>query len=467
MSGNSRGNSPVGHRLSQSSPLNQNNQASGQIKAVLRERIDPELSALFEETEDVVPYVRAAAERGPDHVLRAAQLLEKAVNRIDSELHSEVVACHEHLLQNVSSIDDLDRELGAVRQSVDTIKDTLMRVEKETLDPFKVMKQQVETLERLYAASDLIRSVLRFNLSVKKLRAQMDPHTPDIAKAAQTLFEMEGLLNAGRGAGGLPEGGVPNASLLSTLSAEAQWVRDLSKEIRDQARTRLRTGMRNQSKLDLNVACQVFYNLNCLGEQLEGALAEQVAEVDDNFNVKPILNASVSGQLTAFWGQLTHFTTALHTAVKRMVVLDQVVWASADGSEGHLHYRFDEVLEDRGLAPSLTEHFWRRLMQNLSNKMVQLVGASSTSLLDARQRSLRMSLASEYPKLRTILLEVLQQLQPTSRVGGAVRQMVMSGVTVGAGRRSSAIGLPERQHLLGVFDGLRQEHMKGQMDSSQ
>merc|ERR1719174_3319636 len=88
-----------------------------------------ELLETFRQPEfNVAAFVRDATSRGSDSAVRLTQCLEDCVSEVDEELRRKIAASHEELLQNASKVNDLDGDLGSVREVVETLKSSVARI---------------------------------------------------------------------------------------------------------------------------------------------------------------------------------------------------------------------------------------------------------------------------------------------------------------------------------------------------
>merc|ERR1719160_811346 len=163
-------------------------------------------------------------------------------------------------------VNDLDGDLGSVREVVESLKNSVARVRGDVLTPFDCVKRNVQLLSRVQAVNVLIRKLARFLFDARKLRTQMEAPTKDYSKAAHTLNELESVLQES------------SLERVDILRAEVIWIHETGVKIRRQAEDDLRSGIRQGNQISLSVALQVFFNLQCLWPQLQRVLAELLEE---------------------------------------------------------------------------------------------------------------------------------------------------------------------------------------------
>mmetsp|Transcript_99937 Transcript_99937/g.254217 ORF Transcript_99937/g.254217 Transcript_99937/m.254217 type:complete len:766 (+) Transcript_99937:71-2368(+) len=354
---------------------------------------------------DVATFVRDATGQGNERVARLTQQLEDCASSFDAELQREIIGCHEELLQNASSISNLDGQLGDIREVVDMLKSSIVRIKGDIMSPFLGVKRKTMLLERMESVNILIRKLRLFLFDARKLHTQMDTPAKDLSKAAHTLHELEAVLK---------EGGLDRIDL---LRAEVTWIRETGLRIRQQAEGDLRSGARQGNQIALSVALQVFFNLQCMWPQLRRLLSEMVEEFSQA--------ALPAG--SGFQQALEMNLQVLAAQTQRVHLLDEVVRSKTDPLT---QKTFSSVLEQEGVT-SLTSRFWSEATSSLKAKLARV----------SQDRASRKALVSECPKVLKALAEALDKVNHAGRARGPV------------------LRAPEREALFAAAADLRNEFL--------
>mmetsp|Transcript_38054 Transcript_38054/g.69592 ORF Transcript_38054/g.69592 Transcript_38054/m.69592 type:complete len:781 (+) Transcript_38054:56-2398(+) len=331
---------------------------------------------------NVAAFVRDATSQGSESAAKLSQRLEDCASEVDEELRREIAACHEELLQNAGKVDDLDGELGSVREVVDALKNSVSRVRSDVLSPFQCVKRRAQLLARMQAVNVLIRKLLRFLFDARKLRTQMEAPTKDYSKAAHTLNELESVLQES------------SLERVDVLRSEVAWIRETGARIRKQAEDDLRGGVRQGNQIALSISLQVFFNLKCLWPQLQRVLSELV----DEFAQMP-LSAGASLQQS-----LDVNLQVLVAHVQRIYMLDEIIRSKTDALT---HSSFSAALEREGVS-SLTAHFWAEATKRFTFKFARI----------SQDRAARKGILAEFPKILHALTEAMDRV---SMVRGRVQ----------------------------------------------
>eukprot|EP00923_Selenidium_pygospionis_P031978 GHVN01056586.1.p1 GENE.GHVN01056586.1~~GHVN01056586.1.p1 ORF type:complete len:170 (+),score=38.75 GHVN01056586.1:715-1224(+) len=143
------------------------------VDAVLSRIDDPSLRTLIRAlNEDMSAFVNRCSSRGPA-VVAVIQQLDEAMKRVDTVLHTEVVACHEDLLGKVSSIGKLKEDVTSISEQVTSLRGSLKTVDTNCLTPFGELKRNVRILEGVHRVDKLATAARRFIHLVKQLKSEI------------------------------------------------------------------------------------------------------------------------------------------------------------------------------------------------------------------------------------------------------------------------------------------------------
>lgn len=188
-----------------------------------------------------------------------AEKLQNAIRLLESQLRSEVLSRHDHLLSQLSSLHHADHALSTVRSSVLSLQSSLRRTRSELSDPLTSIRTLTAQLQNLHTSSDLLHHSIRALRLSSKLRslASDDPERLDLAKAAQLHCEILALYNEYDLAG------------IDVVDAELEWVRETGDKLRNEAMRVLERGMEGLNQAEVGTGLQVFYNLGELRQAID------------------------------------------------------------------------------------------------------------------------------------------------------------------------------------------------------
>jgi len=421
---------------------------------------------------NVAAFVRDATGQGHDRLGRLTQQLEDSASSLDEELQREIVACHEELLHSAGSVNDLDGQLGNVREVVEALKNSVARMRGDVLSPFGGVKRRTELLQHMQSVNDLIRKLRRFLYDARTLRTQMEGPRKDYSKAAHTLHELESALAEG------------SLERVDALRAEVTWIRDTGSRVRRQAEEDLRSGARQGNQITLNTALQVLFNLQILRPQLLRLTEELLQELANaqlvggpGFQQSLVVNLQILIAQTqrihlldelvqSKTDPLTHRKFSCVLEAPELSVGSKVKWAGSAAEAKELGIQPQEVgtitrLRDdkccdvsfasgkqrgnvlranfqaaEGNITSLVGYFWEQATMTLKTKFSRL----------CQDRNLRKSLLVEFPKVLSTLAEASDKVS-------------MLGKSRSQALRNGAGGL-DRETLFASVGDLRAEYLQ-------
>eukprot|EP00929_Paragymnodinium_shiwhaense_P056429 TRINITY_DN28234_c0_g3_i1.p1 TRINITY_DN28234_c0_g3~~TRINITY_DN28234_c0_g3_i1.p1 ORF type:complete len:771 (+),score=209.26 TRINITY_DN28234_c0_g3_i1:58-2370(+) len=348
---------------------------------------------------NVAAFVRDATGQGQDRLGKLTQQLEDCASSLDEELQREIVSCHEELLQSAGSVNDLDGQLGDVRSIVEALKASVARMHADVLSPFSGIKRRTELLQRMQAVNVLIRKLLRFLFDARKLRTQMEAPGKDYSKAAHTLCELESSLSD------------RSLERVDALRMEIAWIRETAAKIRRQAEEDLRSGLKQGNQINLSVALQVFFNLQCLRPSLLRLLGEMLEEFkNQQLAMGPGFQQSLEVNLQVLVAQ-----------TQRVYMIDELIRAKTDPLT---HQTFASALQEgQGGISSLVSHFWSEATMSLKVKFGRI----------SQDRTARRTLLAEFPKVLNALSDAADKVNMMSRgrtqaLKGAEREALSASV---------------------------------------
>eukprot|EP00741_Cyanophora_paradoxa_P018990 tig00021108_g18333.t1 len=229
-------------------------------KSLLAQLQKDELFAKFVDPKlDTTSFVSSVIKSGQVSTIR--EKLVSGVSTLQDELRNEVITKHDELLHQVASLQNLDSSLSLVNTGAHNLQASVARLRAEITEPFERMKQQTVQLERVLAATQLLRRVHRFLQLISSLRTHLYGSVPDLAKAAQAVYELECELKE------------RDLSGVQVVEDEAAWVAQAGAKVRSDAERILAKGLEELSQAELGSALQIFYNVRGLQERVGGVVA--------------------------------------------------------------------------------------------------------------------------------------------------------------------------------------------------
>eukprot|EP00923_Selenidium_pygospionis_P031972 GHVN01056579.1.p1 GENE.GHVN01056579.1~~GHVN01056579.1.p1 ORF type:complete len:743 (+),score=176.24 GHVN01056579.1:715-2943(+) len=371
------------------------------VDAVLSRIDDPSLRTLIRAlNEDMSAFVNRCSSRGPA-VVAVIQQLDEAMKRVDTVLHTEVVACHEDLLGKVSSIGKLKEDVTSISEQVTSLRGSLKTVDANCLTPFGELKRNVRILEGVHRVDKLATAGRRFIQLVKQLKSEIshsessDPLTrpqhklSEVAKAAKVIKELESVHRH------------EPLHLIIPLEQDVKWVSSVSHSVKAEAHALLKESVRSQNRIQLSEACFAFYWLGSLWGSVEALIAEAVVECEAAFDAKglSVTSSSIGSMNEAVMPRIESFLNLLLLWYTRIETLSKVLTQAVDPStEVSL---LKAVFTSRGMY-DLPQEYYRQV----TLRFTHIFGRALHDI-----RSLRPYLLSIYPHLHHRLTACVDGVQ--------------------------------------------------------
>lgn len=336
--------------------------------------------------------------------------LADGINLLDKELHSQVVEHHEDLLQQATGIETLEGVLQMMQTRINSLKASVERIQQHVVEPYFKIRSRTAQLRRLQEACDILRRVIRVIYLTKRLQSQLQGGAREITKAAQSLSELDYLVQ------GADLSGIQAVENDLKVAAQAR------KEVENQAQRMLAQGMETQNQTQVATALQVFYNLG----SLVNTVNEVVNKVKDNLKngVKEALdpntlsqaqsNAGAGGPGRAamptpgntaawratLWTRMEHLMDLIYSACGQVHHLQKVLAKKRDPVT-HVCF-MEELLKD---GNTCIASFWNSVTSILTQEFSQSAQASTF---------LKQAFEGEYPKLLRLYNDLWSRLQQFS-----------------------------------------------------
>ncbi|CAH1766012.1 7746_t:CDS:2, partial [Entrophospora sp. SA101] len=110
---------------------------------------------------------------GDGDIAIALAKLSFSIESLNKQIHDKVVANYEDLISLAFGIKDLENVLGTLKNGIQSLNTSLDSLKTRVYTPYSQMKNFIIQLERLQAASDLLRQVVRFLSLVRCIENQL------------------------------------------------------------------------------------------------------------------------------------------------------------------------------------------------------------------------------------------------------------------------------------------------------
>jgi hypothetical protein len=173
------------------------------------------------------------------------------------------------LLSQATGIETLESVLHMMQTRINSLQTAIDRISSRIVEPYEKVMARTAQLRRLQAACDLLRSIIRVIYLVKRLHVQLQGGVKEIAKAAQSVNELLELADS------------PELRGIQVVEKDRVWIYRQRSEIEKQAQSMLATGLETQNLSQTGTALQVFYNLECLPQQIELVCQDTVGQLQE------------------------------------------------------------------------------------------------------------------------------------------------------------------------------------------
>ncbi|CAM8882681.1 unnamed protein product [Rhodiola kirilowii] len=357
-----------------------------------------------------------------------AEKLQNGIRFLENQLRSEVLARHQHLLSQLSSLQQAELSLSTVRSSVSTLQSSVRRVRSEISDPHRQIKSQTVQLSNLHRTTELLQHTIRVLRLSKKLRDVMavpEAEKLDLAKAAQLHCDILSLCNENELSG------------IDVVDEELGWVSEAGSKLRTEAMKLLERGLDGLNQAEVGTGLQVFYNLGELRLTVDGLISryknQGVKSIGSALDMKAITASSGSGYgpggirgtgtpqigggakaKEALWQRMSTCMDQLHSIVVAVWHLQRVLSKKRDPFTHVL--LLDEVIQDG--EPMLTDRVWEAIVKSFANQMKSTYTASSF---------VKEIFTLGYPKLFSMIENLLERISLDTDVKGVIPAISSEG----------------------------------------
>jgi len=198
--------------------------------------------------------------------------LRQGIAVLESQLREQVVSHHGRLIEQVSHAKDLEVLVDTVTSGVSRLQASLGSVKAKIREPYEIVASKTAQLERLQAAGEVLRAVIRIRDISSKLMAHLDAAgtktdsnaMKDLAQAAACYSDIRACIARCDLAG------------VDEVEKRRKWLEDCYTQIRSKAQKVLLEAVLMRQQQDITNSLQVVHSLQALPDAVEAALAELI-----------------------------------------------------------------------------------------------------------------------------------------------------------------------------------------------
>ncbi|KAG6785969.1 hypothetical protein POTOM_007560 [Populus tomentosa] len=389
---------------------------------------DPILSPFLSSSFSSTSFSSAALSSGSP--ASTAEHLHHAIRSLESQLRSEVLSRHSHLLHQLSSLKDAELSLSTLRSAVSSLQSSVRRVRSELSDPHNSIQPKTIQLSNLHRTIQALQHTTRALRSSKKLRdlisaSESEPEKLDLAKAAQLHREILTMCDEF------------DLREIDVVDEELSWVKETGEKLRSEAMKVLERGMEGLNQAEVGTGLQVFYNLGELKVTVEQLVNKYrgmgVKSVGLALDMKAISTSGGGGfgpggirgsgtpqigggakAREGLWQRMGNCMDRLHSIVVAIWHLQRVLSKKRDPFTHVL--LLDEIIKDGD--PMLTDRVWEALVKAFASQMKSAFTASSF---------VKEIFTMGYPKLLSLIENLLERISRDTDVKGVLPAITLEG----------------------------------------
>eukprot|EP00112_Aurelia_sp_Birch-Aquarium-sp1_P024876 Seg803.12 transcript_id=Seg803.12/GoldUCD/mRNA.D3Y31 product="Conserved oligomeric Golgi complex subunit 5" protein_id=Seg803.12/GoldUCD/D3Y31 len=358
--------------------------------------------------------------------------LADGVSLLDKELHDQVASHHEDLLSQATGIETLESVLQSIQGRIHSLKTSVERVQVQIAEPYNRIASRTAQLRRLQNACDILRRVIRILHLSKRLQVQLKAGVREIAKAAQSLNELDHVLEG------------EDLSEVQIIKTDLEVISKAKKDVESQANVMLDQGLDSQNQTQTGTALQVFYNLGLLQDRVDEVLSKYSALLQENIvdsldpkKVTTSSQGSMQGPGRAsmpapgnaavwragLWTRMEKLVNKTYGLCEKVYHLEKILAKKKDPVS---HVYFLENFSEDGRSIILN-NFWKMAMETLADGISKAAQESTF---------IKQAFEGEYPKLLRICNDLWSRLeqfttsQVTTTTTGATSNEYLIGIAI-------------------------------------
>ncbi|TPX48251.1 hypothetical protein SeMB42_g00684 [Synchytrium endobioticum] len=386
---------------------------------------------------DFASRVLKAPTGSPYHGMDVSSALSKltfSIDFLDKHLREQISTHYEDLLQKVTNLHDLGNVAARVKESVDGVFVSLERIKTRIKDPYDQIRDRTMQLERIQAAAEMLRKVIRFLYLIKRLNSQLPSATAEsaatsgaeLAKAASSLNELDVLL------------GESDLSAIEIVTREIGFINGSRNQVIQSAESLLQDGLSSQDMTIVSDSVQVFRNLGILSQQMTktvyGLLEACVVAIRGSLDVGslnrdvlkdsspsptpggtpvrrvhdvPITQQSAALWSGKLWERMEKLMDVLYSHCIKVYLMDRVLSKKRD-AVSHVLF-IEEVVKE--MDGNIVKYFWHQFSTLLDKEMRMAMKGSPY---------LQQSLQLGYPRLLRLFQDFFARINMTCGIESSI-----------------------------------------------
>ncbi|XP_065066714.1 conserved oligomeric Golgi complex subunit 5-like isoform X2 [Rhopilema esculentum] len=361
--------------------------------------------------------------------------LADGINLLDKEIRDQVSSHHEDLLSQATGIETLESVLQSIQGRIHSLKTSVERVQVQITDPYNRIASRTRQLRRLQNACDILRRVIRIFHLGKRLQMQLKAGVREIAKAAQSLNELDHVLEG------------EDLSDIQLIKNDLELIKKAREEVENQANLMLDQGLDNQNQTQTGTALQVFYNLGLLQDRVDEVVSKYSANLQelvvDTFDPQKMnpnqatgpgpgrstmpTTGSSAAWRAGLWTRMDKLVNKTYELCEKVYHLEKVLAKKKDPVS---HSYFIENFSEDGRSIILN-NFWTMAIETLGDGLSRAAQDSTF---------IKQAFEGEYPKLLRICNDLwarVAQFKSNQSLSAQSNDHVI-GITADISTKSSA-----------------------------
>ncbi|ORY48945.1 hypothetical protein BCR33DRAFT_677247 [Rhizoclosmatium globosum] len=352
-------------------------------------------------------------------IATALSKLSFSIDHLNKELHDQVAAHYEDLLEQVTGLDDLETALATIKEGITTANSSFNRVKTKIRDTYNQIQDQTDELELMQAGNEILRHVQRFLGLVRRLELHLkEEGTSGLPKAALCIKEIETLMQEA------------DLSGIDVVDPEVVKVEAARSLVLEQGEKQLLEGLKTQNQAEIAAGLQVFYNiglvsskaksliddaLDVISKETQSALnvqtlskeiKDQHALTDKGKKGVELVNVTGPAYTSKLWKRLEGLMDIVYDNTVRVYLLERVLARKKDPLSQAAY--IDQVSE--AMEGNVIKYFWKMVSLNFEKEIRSAVKSSSF---------FHQIFQVGYPKLLRLFHDLFSRLTVTN-VSGAV-----------------------------------------------
>lgn len=275
------------------------------------------------------------------------------------------------------------------------------RIRTRVTEPYEKIVKRTKQLKRLQEACDLLRRIIRLLYLSKRLKTQLEGGAREIAKSAQSLAELDYLMEG------------QDLTGIDVIEQDRRFIRQARKEVETHALSMLSQGIENKNQSSVSTALQVFYHLDMLKNVVNQSVSDCIKGLKEHIeqcvNVQHLMSSmkqtaptapgrtalptNTAAFRAALWTNMEKVMDSIYNSCAQMQHLNKVISKKKDPVT---HVKFSDILES-----DMLDIFWSSTSYSLSSVFSGAVEENTY---------VKQALEGEYPKLIRLFNDLWRRL---------------------------------------------------------